>query len=148
MRELKIDKGGWIVVCDGAKALVLENAGGRMQPSLRTRKVFDHPDAKTRELGTDKPGRSFNSVGMRRSAMEQVDWHKQEEDRFLKGLAEHLDKAVLAGEAKALIVVAPSRALGVLRSCFTEHVRQAIEAEVEKDLVKTPVREIEQQLLW
>ena len=97
MPELKIDKGGWIVVCDGAKALVLENAGGRMRPSLRTREVFDQPDQKTGELGTDMPGRSFNSVGARRSSVEQTDWHEQEEARFLHRLAEHLDKPLQAG---------------------------------------------------
>jgi protein required for attachment to host cells len=125
MSELKIDKGGWIVVCDGAKALVLE---------------------KTAELGTDKPGRSFNSVGSRRSAVEQTDWHEQEEERFLQRLADHLDKAVLAGETRSLIVVAPPRALGVLRQTFTEHVRKAVEAEVEKNFVKMPVHEIERHL--
>jgi protein required for attachment to host cells len=146
MSELKIDKGGWIIVCDGAKALVLENTGARMRPSLRTREVFDQPDHKTAELGTDKPGRSFNSVGSRRSAVEQTDWHEQEEERFLQRLAEHLDKAVLAGETKSLIVVAPPRALGVLRHTFTEHVRKAVEAEVEKNFVKMPVHEIERHL--
>ena len=146
MRELKIDKGGWIVVCDGAKALVLENAGGRMRPSLRTREVFDQPGPRTRELGTDKPGRSFSAVGSRRGAVEQTDWHKQEEERFLQRLAEHLDKAVLAGETKSLIVVAPPRALGVLRHTFTEHVRKVVEAEVEKDFARMPVHEIERHL--
>jgi protein required for attachment to host cells len=146
MAELKLDKGGWVVVCDGAKALVLENTGGRMRPNLQTREVFDQPDAKSSELGTDKPGRSFNSVGSARSAVEQVDWHEQEEQRFLKRLAEHLDRAVLAGETRSLIVAAPPRALGVLRGAFTAHVRQAVEAEVEKDLVKMPVEQIERHL--
>src|SRR5262245_10998507 len=146
MPDLKIDKGGWIVVCDGARALVLENAGGRMRPSLRTREVFDQPGPKTRELGTDKPGRSFSSVGARRAAVEQTDWHTQEEERFLQRLAEHLNKAVLAGQTKSLIVVAPPRALGVLRHTFTEHVRKAVEAEVEKDFARMPVHEIERHL--
>ena len=146
MPELRIDKGGWIVVCDGAKALVLENAGARMRPSLRTREVFDQPDPKTSELGTDKPGRSVSSVGSQRSAVEQTDWHDQAEERFLKKLAAHLDKAVLAGETRSLIVVAPPRALGVLRHTFTEHVRKAVEAEVEKNFVRMPVHEIERHL--
>ena len=29
MAELKINPGDWVVVCDGAKALVMENAGNR-----------------------------------------------------------------------------------------------------------------------
>jgi protein required for attachment to host cells len=142
MSGLKIDHGEWVVVSDGAKALVLENAGDRKFPDLRTREVYRQDDPKTHELGTDKPGRSFQSVGTARSAMEQVDWHQHEEERFLKNLAARLDKAVLAGEAKSLIVVAPARALGVLRQAYTNHVRDALRAEVDKDLVKMPTDEI------
>jgi protein required for attachment to host cells len=36
MAALKIDNGAWIVVCDGAKALVLQNAGNRHTPRLVT----------------------------------------------------------------------------------------------------------------
>jgi len=94
------------------------------------------------QLGTDKPGRAFSSVGHGRSAVEQVDRHEQEEQRFLTKVAAHLDQAVLAGDTPSLIVVAPPRAIGILRRAFTSHVRQAIRAEVEKDFVKLPVKEI------
>jgi protein required for attachment to host cells len=146
MSELKIDHGGWVVVCDGAKALVLQNLGTRMKPNLKTREVYQHDDPKSRELGTDKPGRAFGSVGNGRSAVEETDWHDQEEQRFLAKLAARLDKAVLGGETPSLVVVAPPRAIGVLRREFTPHVRQAIRAEVEKDYVKMPVDEIARHL--
>jgi protein required for attachment to host cells len=146
MTELKADHGAWVVVCDGAKALVLENAGNRKAPNLRTREVYEHDDPKTRELGSDKPGRAFSSVGNGHSAIEQTDWHDLEEQRFLTQLAARLDKAVLGGETPSLIVVAPPRAIGVLRKAFTSHVRQAIRAEVEKDYVKLPVDEIARHL--
>jgi protein required for attachment to host cells len=146
MTELKIDKGEWVVVADGAKALVLENVGDRKFPDLRTKEVYSQPDPKTHELGTDKPGRSISSVGNGRSAMEQTDWHDQEEQRFLARLAARLDKAVLSGETKALIVAAPPRALGMLRREFTPHIRQALRAEIEKDYVKMPVDQIAKHL--
>jgi protein required for attachment to host cells len=145
--DMKIDHGMWVVVCDGAKALVLENAGNRKTPNLKTREVYAHDDPKTREIGTDRPGRSFSSVGQGRSAMEQADWHEQEEQRFLAKLAARLDKAVLGGETPSLIVVAPPRAIGVLRREFSAHVRQAIRAEVEKDYVMMPVEEITRHLM-
>jgi protein required for attachment to host cells len=146
MAELKIDNGGWVVVCDGAKALVLENAGSRMHPNLTTRQVFEQPDPPDREISADKPGRAFGSVGDVRSSVEQVDRHDQEEQRFLARIADHLDKAVLAGDTPSLIVVAPPRAIGILRRAYTSHVRQALRAEVEKDFVKLPVKEIERHL--
>ena len=147
MTKLKIRQGDWVIVCDGKKALVLENAGDEKFLNLKTREVFDHPDLRTHELGTDAPGRSFSSVGNGRSAMEQTDWHAQEEEKFLRKVAGHLDAAVKAGEAKSLILVAPPRALGVLRQAYSHNLRDALRAEIDKDFVKLPVHEIEKHLV-
>lgn len=146
MPKLNIRHGDWVIVCDGKKALVLENAGDEKFLNLKTREVYEHPDAKTHELGTDAPGRAFSSVGAGRSAMEPTDWHTQEEDRFLRKLAERLDAAVNAGEANALVLIAPPRALGVLRQTYSHALRAAIGAEIDKDFVKLPVHEIEKHL--
>jgi protein required for attachment to host cells len=143
MQKLKIRQGDWIIVCDGKKALVLENIGDNKFLNLRTREVYEHPDPKTRELGTDAPGRALNSLGTPRSAMEQTDWHTQEEERFLRTLAARLDAAVNAGQAKSLFLVAPPRALGVLRQAYSHALRAALRAKIDKDFVKLPVHEIE-----
>jgi protein required for attachment to host cells len=146
MAKLKIRHGDWVVVCDGKKALLLENAGDEKFLNLRTRDVLEHPDARTREQGTDAPGRAINSVDARRSAMEQTDWHEQEEQRFLQGLAGRLDAEISGGKAKSVTVVAPPRALGVLRQAYSHNLRAALRAEIDKDLVKLPVHEIEKHL--
>jgi protein required for attachment to host cells len=144
---LKIHQGDWVVVCDGKKALVLENAGDEKFLNLKTREVFDQPDLKTSELGTDAPGRSISSVGHGRSAMEQTDWHRQEEERFLQNLAGHLNAEVKAGRAKSIVIIAPPRALGVLRPAYSHDLRKALQSEIDKDLVKAPVHEIEKHLV-
>jgi protein required for attachment to host cells len=146
MDNLKIRSGDWVLVCDGAKALILENVGDGMHPNLKTREVYEQESAKTHEQGTDAPGRSINSVGNKRSAMEQTDWHAQDEQRFLADLAKRLDSAVTAGETKSIIIVAPPRALGVLRQAYSTGLRAALKAEIDKDLVKMPVHEIEKKL--
>jgi len=146
MAELRIHAGDWVVVCDGAKALILENAGDAVFPNLKTKEVHTQPDEKTHEQGTDAPGRSISSVGARRSAMEQTDWHDQAETRFLVELAKRLDAAVMAGETKSIIMVAPPRALGVLRQAYSNGLREAVKAEIDKDYVKLPVHEIEKKL--
>jgi protein required for attachment to host cells len=146
MLKLKIRQGDWIVVCDGKKALVMENAGDDKFLDLKTRQVFEHPDPKTHEIGTDEPGRSFSSTGYGRSAMEQVDWHEQEEQRFLQKLLDYLNAAVHAGQIKSLLIVAPPRALGVLRQAYSHELRKALRGEIDKDLVKMPVHEIEKHL--
>jgi len=146
MSAVKISHGEWVLVCDGTKALVLANAGDEKFPTLKTREVYEQEDPRTHEQGTDAPGRSINSVDARRSAMEQTDWHLQAEQRFLQRVAGHLDAAVNAGEAKSLIVVAPPRALGVLRQAYSHNLRAAVRAEIDKDLVHLPVYQIEKHL--
>ncbi|MCZ7659948.1 MAG: host attachment protein [Xanthobacteraceae bacterium] len=146
MASLKIEQGEWVVVCDGAKALVLENVGDRMFPNLKTREVYEHDKSPTREQGTDQPGRAFASVGEKRSAVEQTDWHAEAERAFLTDLAGRLDAAVTAGETKSLVMVAPPRALGTLRQVYSAGLRKALRAEVDKDYVKMPVHEIEKHL--
>jgi len=146
MFNVLVRRGDWVVVCDGKKALVLENVGDTKVIKLKTREVHEQPDPKTSEQGTDKPGRSINSIDSRRSAVEQTDWHDQEEERFLQRLASRLDAEVNAGNAKSVIMVAPPRALGVLRRAYSQNLRNALRAEIDKDFVTMPVDEIEKHL--
>ena len=144
--SLRIHQGEWVVVCDGTKALVLENVGDEKFPNLKTKQVYEQDDPRTHEQGTDAPGRAINSIDSRRSAVEQTDWHTQQEERFLRKLARQLDAAIDAGRIKSLILVAPPRALGVLRQTYSHNVRSALRAEIDKDFVKLPVHEIEKHL--
>jgi protein required for attachment to host cells len=147
MSDMMIHKGEWVVVCDGAKALVLQNEGDAKFPNLKTIEVFEHKDLATHELGTDQPGRAFSPAGHGgRSAVEQTDWHDQAEKAFLVKLAGHLDVALSAGKTKSLIVVASPRALGMLRPAYSHALKAAVRAELHKDLVKMPVHEIEKYL--
>lgn len=146
MTGLSVRNGEWVVVCDGAKALVLENVGDSKFPNLKTIEVLEQETAPTHEMGTDKPGRSFNSVGHGRSAVGQTDWHDQAEQVFLTDLVHRLDAAVAAGKTKSLIMIAPPRALGMIRPCYSHGLKDAVRAELDKDLVKMPVHEIEKRL--
>lgn len=144
MQKVKIGPGAWVVVCDGAKALILENAGNRQYPDLRTKVVLEQANPPTDEQGTDRPGRAHASVGAARSAVGQTDWHDQGEEKFLKDLAEKIHRAVHSG--KELVIVAPPRALGMIRENYTPAIKQALREEVDKDLVKIPVDQIEKHL--
>ena len=146
MQKIKIGQGDWVVVCDGKKALILENVGDDKFPNLQTREVFVQDNPPTHEQGSDAPGRSFQSVGSMRSAMDQTDWHRKAEEDFLHDLAGRLDAAIGAGDMSCLVMVAPPRALGIIRAAYSSHVRGALRGEVDKDLVKLPVYEIEKHL--
>jgi protein required for attachment to host cells len=145
MSEL-IHRGEWVVVCDGAKALVLENVGDAKFPNLKTREIYEQKDLATHDLGSDKPGRTHSSVGHGRSAMAQTDWHDQAEQAFLRDLVQRLDVAVATGKVKSLILAAPPRALGMIREVYSPTLRAAVRSEVDKDFVKLPVHELEKHL--
>ena len=108
---LKIASDGWVVVCDGRKALFLINQGDDVYPNVKVHQVLEAPpNPPTREQGTDKPLRAI-SCG-RRSSFEQTDWHKLAEHDFAKEIAKTLDQS----HFKALILVAPARTLADLRT--------------------------------
>jgi protein required for attachment to host cells len=147
MTKMKIGTGDWIVVCDGRKALILENVGDLLFPNLHTKEVREHADSSTGAQGSDAPGRVHQSMGGARSSVEQTNWHDESERAFLKALADRLDVAVTTGETTALTMVASPRALGMIRADYSAAVRKALHGELDKDLVKMPVYEIEKQLL-
>ncbi len=147
MSKLKVASGAWVVVCDGRKALILENHGDEAYPDLRLRNVYEHEDAPTRALGVDAPTSVANSVGSARSTVAVTDWHDQAEQQFLTTLAGRLDAAVQGGMVTSLAVVAPPRALGMLRAAYSNGLRGAIAAELDKDLTNIPVDQIERQLV-
>jgi protein required for attachment to host cells len=146
MGKLNIAAGDWILVCDGKKAIILENAGDRKFPNLRVKAVREHEDAPTRDLGTDAPARVFASVGSARSATETTDWHTQAERDFLRELVGELQSAAMERKFKGLVVVAPPRALGVIREACPPGLRASIRAEVGHDYTHLPVDEVERRL--
>ena len=127
---------------DGRKALVLRNEGNLLHPNLKTEQVFANDNPPNREQGTDKPGRAFASVGSRRSAMEQADWHQLEEQRFAKDVADALYALVLERNVEALVIAAPPKILAELRKSMHQEVAKRVIAEVDKNLTNQPVDEI------
>lgn len=146
MNKSVIAKGHWVVVCDGRKAVIFENAGDAKYLILLCREVHEHDDAPTYKQGASAPGRTFQSMGHGRSAVTQTDWHDEGERSFLRKLADRLNSAIEAGETKAVTMVASPRALGMIRPAYSSALRHAIAREVAKDLVKQPAHEIEHAL--
>jgi protein required for attachment to host cells len=97
MSGLMIEHDAWVMVGDGEKALFFRNEGDAMHPNLEVMNVLEHENPPTREQGTDRPGRSFASVGNRRSALQEVNWHKLEKHRFAKEIADARSAAAHRG---------------------------------------------------
>jgi protein required for attachment to host cells len=146
MTKIHIPHDAIVFVGDGCKALFLRNDGDEKFPNLRTERVFLDHNPPTHEQGTDKPGRSFSSVGHGRSAVEQTDWHDLEQHRFARVVAQELEKLMRERHVKALVIAAPPRTLADLREALHKDVKARIIAEVDKDFTGQPVYEIEKHL--
>jgi protein required for attachment to host cells len=146
MTKVNIPHNGYVFVGDGRKALVLRNEGDAQHLDLKTERVFNDKNPPTHEQGTDRPGRSHSSLGPGRSSVTQTDWHDLEEHKFAHEVAAALEKIVRERKAEALVVVAPPRALADLRKAFHPDVKKKIIAEIDKDLTRHPVYDIEKHL--
>jgi len=146
MAKHGLDHSTWVLICDGGKAILAENAGDAEAPNLRVHETFEQRDPPTRDQGTDKPGRKYAGVGEARSATEPTDFHQQAEEDFLKRIATMLDRNIGEKHIGNLVVVAPPRAIGVLRRSFSPAVKSVLHREVEKDYVHMPMPQIERRL--
>lgn len=145
---LKIPHGALVFVGDGRKALFLRNDGDVKFPNLRVEKVFENENPSTHEQGSDRPGRmSQGAVAGRKGAVEPTDWHDLEEHRFSRTVAAAMEQMVRASRATALIVVAPPRTLAELRTAIHSDVKACVIAEINKDLTKHSIGEIEKHLM-
>jgi protein required for attachment to host cells len=148
MSRLEIPHDAFVFVGDGRKALFLRNAGDAKFPDLRTERVFVDENPSTHDQGSDRPGRAFKRAGTNlRSGMATTDWHDLEEHRFVQHVAAAFERLVRERKVKALVVAAPARTLADLRHAFHADVKSRIVAEIDKDLTKHPIGEIEQHLL-
>jgi protein required for attachment to host cells len=147
MTKLRIPHDAFVFVGDGRKALFLRNAGDEKFPNLKTEYVFEDENPPTNQQGSDRPGRAFDHAATnRRSSVEPTDWHNLEERRFARHVAGAMIRLVHERDVKALVVAAPARALAELRAAFPPDVKRRILAEIDKDLTKHPVYEIERHL--
>jgi protein required for attachment to host cells len=127
----------WIVVADGARARFFapgEDAK-KLVPGAADM-VAPQSRQPSRDLKSDKPGRSYASSrsGVRHAFEPPHDHHKFEKHRFTALLAETLDAACGRREFDQLVLVAPRRSLGELRTLLSKRVQGRIRLEIAKDL--------------
>jgi len=147
MSNLKISHNSFVVVSDGRKALFLRNAGDEKFPNLKTEEVLADDNPPTHEQGADRPGRTFKRANTnRRAAIAETDLHDREEQRFLRTVADRMERLVREQKPDALVVAAPARALAVLRHQLHPDVRARVILETDKDLTNHPIYEIERHL--
>jgi protein required for attachment to host cells len=133
----------WIVVADGAFARVFESLGAsqRLVPIEAMTMSGDH--RASHEILADRPGRTNESVGPTRHAIEpSTDPHRSLKRTFAEHVVHTLASRLADKSFDRFVLVAPPKTLGDLRGALTPALRSVLHAEVAKDLIKTPQNEI------
>lgn len=136
----------WFLLADGRRARVLVER--------RRGATLEEPADWSMQIGPDelydpqdRAPRSFDRVGAGRHAMDKGrSLHEQEEENFLKRVAERIGEA---GKHKAfdhLVIAAPPRALGILRERLPDGVKTRIRAETPKDLLDEDAPKLRERL--
>jgi protein required for attachment to host cells len=146
MTNIAVHNGAWVLVGDGRRALFLENHGDPDLLDLRVIEARVEENPATRDQGTAAPGRAFASRGGPRSSLETTDWHELEKEHFADRIAETINKAAESGEMKEVVLIAPPRVLGELRKHLSVKAQAKVKGEIDKDLTRHPISEIEKAL--
>jgi len=136
-----------VLVADGRKMLFLRNHGDENQIDLRTEAHDQREDRKDSDIKADAPGTMKQSGGYGRPAMDETDYHQQEEDRWAKDAAEDLRKRALTNDFEALAIIAPPKLLGVLRKELHKEVERRIVLTLNKEMTDRPIPDIEELLV-
>ncbi|NJO37632.1 MAG: host attachment protein [Rhizobiales bacterium] len=137
----------WILIADDGSAHVVSSAGkeSALLP-VDDLRLQGHP-LRDRELGADRPGRSFDRTGEQRHSMQpRSDPHLVEEERFAREIVAALDQAARRQRFDRLVLVAPPKLMGTLRGLLSQKLADKIVGELTKDLTKIPSHELPEHL--
>ena len=106
----------WVVIADGEHARLVTPAPAKQFKSTTALDLVS-AHKHSRDLGTDRPGRTQESASATRHAIEpKHDPHELAKQDFLREVAREIDAA--HGEFDALVLVAPDRARVELRDAL------------------------------
>ena len=128
-----------ILVADQALAVFYDAA--RLDQAPIEIERLSQPDARLhdRDLGRDRPGRSYESVGGARHAVEREGGpHQRAAAQFARRVGRRLDEARRNDEFDQLVIVAGPRFLSMVRKQLPRLTRARVVIEIPKDLVHGP----------
>ncbi len=130
------------VIADGGQARFVFPSEDN---ALHTRKADESPHLHDRssDLGTDKPGRSFESGSVTRHAIApKNDPHEMEKQKFARSVATQVCDLSAASGFDALVLVAPSHVLSEIRDHLDTTTTAKLIGTLIKDLTKVPDSEL------
>jgi protein required for attachment to host cells len=125
----------WILVAHRGGARLFENTG--VGKGMNLLHDIPHPAGrlKNKDIGADKPGRSFDSRGQSRHSLgKEQDPASHVAEQFAKQLGTILDNGRSHHRYAKLVLVAEPRFLGNLRAALSHPTAALVKATVDKDL--------------
>jgi protein required for attachment to host cells len=125
----------WVVVADSGRADIYSRLK-RFSP-LESVQCLTEPEARSKahELVSDAPGRSFDSRGEGRHAMEPDQSGKEHlRESFARRIADVLEPARNEGRFQQLVIVAAPAVLGALRQQLSHATQRQVVAEIDKNM--------------
>ncbi len=137
----------WILVAHRAGARIFENNGPGT--GLSPVDAITHPEGRlaNKALGSDTPGRSFDSHGANRHALgKEHDPVETVAQEFARALAARLEAGRTKHAYGKLVLVAEPRFLGMLRAALSSQTTALVSATLDRDLGGTADRELPSHL--
>lgn len=130
----------WIVVADGGHARILEER--RRGATLTEANKFEHSQSDV-AVPRDRPARVHERNGdVRHAVTGRTSPHEEGERRFLSSVAAQLEDGAARHAFDHLILLAPPRALGVLRAALSDKLTRLVVAEAPLDFAHEAIPEI------
>lgn len=137
----------WILLADGTRARVLCNTGpGKGLQQVQGMEI-EGDNYRSGDIMADRPGRTFDSAGSHRHAMEpHSDPQREAKRSFAADMVAELQQQLQAQSFDRLILVAAPATLGDIRKILPKSLLGVVYAEVPKNLVQIPDNELDSHL--
>ena len=137
----------WILSANRSNASLFESDWPGK--SMRRLQDISHPKGRlqNKDINTDKPGRSFDSMGQGRHSMgsdqDPIDHVAQQ---YASELAELLNKGRLTNAYEKLVLIAEPKFLGILRAALDKNTALLVVQSINKELLDVKEEDLEKYL--
>jgi len=132
----------WFVIADGGRARFVECT---QEGRFRTVSSFlsTNLHKQSRDLGTDRPGRVYESHDSRRHGIDpRHDLHDAEKEDFVGLVIGEIESERMANSFDQFVLVAPPKVLGEFRRALPDKLTSVLSSTLQKDLTNTPDQDL------
>jgi protein required for attachment to host cells len=130
---MMLSKGTTIAVADGEKLNLFRNEG-------------DEAGLKLAPLPHQQVDADTGTSNGHQSSSGNPDQGQAKEDGFAAGIVDYLNKQVLDGAVKGLVIIAAPRALGEMRKRYHKTLTANLQGEIAKDLTGHSMADVEKAI--